>query len=104
MPIATRTFHVFVSSTIEDLKLERDALHRQVFLPLEQFWALGSFSSSQLIFDGVFPPNPASTTARRESALRNCVARKRFPRNPTSWYSWAIDMAGGPCQKKSTKV
>jgi NACHT domain- and WD repeat-containing protein len=28
MPIATRTFRVFVSSTFEDLKLERDALQR----------------------------------------------------------------------------
>jgi hypothetical protein len=31
MPIATRTFRVFVSSTFEDLKEERDALQRDVF-------------------------------------------------------------------------
>jgi WD40 repeat protein len=31
MPTATRTFRVFVSSTFEDLKAERDALQRQVF-------------------------------------------------------------------------
>ena len=31
MPIATRTFRVFVSSTFEDLKAERDALQRDVF-------------------------------------------------------------------------
>ena len=31
MPIATRTFRVFVSSTFEDLKAERDALQRGVF-------------------------------------------------------------------------
>jgi WD40 repeat protein len=31
MPIATRTFRVFVSSTFEDLKDERDALQREVF-------------------------------------------------------------------------
>lgn len=31
MPIATRTFRVFVSSTFEDLKAERDALERHVF-------------------------------------------------------------------------
>ena len=31
MPIATHTFRVFVSSTFEDLKLERDALQREVF-------------------------------------------------------------------------
>ena len=31
MPIATRTFRVFVSSTFEDLKAERDALQRHVF-------------------------------------------------------------------------
>jgi WD40 repeat protein len=31
MPIATRTFRVFVSSTFEDLKEERDALQREVF-------------------------------------------------------------------------
>jgi WD40 repeat protein len=31
MPIATRTFRVFVSSTFEDLKAERDALQREVF-------------------------------------------------------------------------
>ena len=31
MPIASRTFRVFVSSTFEDLKEERDALQRDVF-------------------------------------------------------------------------
>jgi len=31
MPIATRTFRVFVSSTFEDLKEERDALQREVW-------------------------------------------------------------------------
>jgi hypothetical protein len=31
MPFATRTFRVFVSSTFEDLKAERDALQRDVF-------------------------------------------------------------------------
>jgi len=31
MPVATRTFRVFVSSTFEDLKDERDALQRVVF-------------------------------------------------------------------------
>jgi WD40 repeat protein len=31
MPIATRTFRVFVSSTFEDLKAERDVLQREVF-------------------------------------------------------------------------
>ena len=31
MPIATRTFRVFISSTFEDLKEERDALQRDVF-------------------------------------------------------------------------
>ncbi|MGO4882317.1 MAG: AAA family ATPase [Bryobacteraceae bacterium] len=31
MPTATRTFRVFVSSTFEDLKEERDALQREVF-------------------------------------------------------------------------
>jgi hypothetical protein len=31
MPIATRTFRIFVSSTFEDLKAERDALQRHVF-------------------------------------------------------------------------
>ena len=31
MPIATRTFRVFVSSTFEDLKAERDALQRDAF-------------------------------------------------------------------------
>jgi hypothetical protein len=31
MPIATRTFRVFVSSTSEDLKAERNALQRDVF-------------------------------------------------------------------------
>src|ERR1019366_3636228 len=31
MPIATRTFRVFVSSTFEDLKEERNALQREVF-------------------------------------------------------------------------
>jgi len=31
MPTATRTFRVFVSSTFEDLKAERDALQRDVF-------------------------------------------------------------------------
>jgi len=31
MPTATRTFRVFVSSTFEDLKAERDALQREVF-------------------------------------------------------------------------
>ena len=31
MPIATRTFRVFVSSTFEDLKEERNALQRDVF-------------------------------------------------------------------------
>ena len=30
MPIATRTFRVFVSSTFEDLKEERNALQREV--------------------------------------------------------------------------
>jgi hypothetical protein len=31
MPVATRTFRVFVSSTFEDLKEERNALQREVF-------------------------------------------------------------------------
>jgi hypothetical protein len=31
MPIATRTYRVFVSSTFEDLKEERNALRRDVF-------------------------------------------------------------------------
>jgi WD40 repeat protein len=31
MPVASRTFRVFVSSTFEDLKEERDALQREVF-------------------------------------------------------------------------
>jgi hypothetical protein len=31
MPTATRTFRVFVSSTFEDLKAERDALQRDAF-------------------------------------------------------------------------
>src|SRR5579872_4504197 len=31
MPIATRTFRVFVSSTFEDLKAERDVLQREVW-------------------------------------------------------------------------
>jgi NACHT domain- and WD repeat-containing protein len=31
MPNATRTFRVFVGSTFEDLKAERDALRRAVF-------------------------------------------------------------------------
>ena len=36
MPIATRTFRVFVSSTFEDLKAERDALQREVFPKLRK--------------------------------------------------------------------
>jgi hypothetical protein len=31
MPVATRTIRVFVSSTFEDLKQEREALQRDVF-------------------------------------------------------------------------
>jgi len=31
MPIVTRTFRIFASSTFEDLKAERDALQREVF-------------------------------------------------------------------------
>jgi hypothetical protein len=41
MPIATRTFRVFVSSTFEDLKVERDALQREVFPKLRTLIALG---------------------------------------------------------------
>jgi WD40 repeat protein len=37
MPIATRTFRVFVSSTFEDLKAERDALQENVFPEVEKF-------------------------------------------------------------------
>ena len=36
MPTATRTFRVFVSSTFEDLKAERDALQRHVFPKLRK--------------------------------------------------------------------
>ena len=36
MPIASRTFRVFVSSTFEDLVEERDALQREVFPALRQ--------------------------------------------------------------------
>ncbi len=36
MPTATRTFRVFVSSTFEDLKAERDALQREVFPKLRR--------------------------------------------------------------------
>src|ERR1035437_6096785 len=36
MPIRTRTFRVFVSSTFEDLKAERDALQRDVFPKLRK--------------------------------------------------------------------
>jgi hypothetical protein len=37
MPTATRTFRVFVSSTFEDRKAERDALQRKVFPRLRKF-------------------------------------------------------------------
>jgi len=36
MPTATRTFRVFVSSSFEDLKAERDALQRDVFPKLRK--------------------------------------------------------------------
>ncbi len=36
MPVSVRTFRVFVSSTFEDLKAERDALQREVFPKLRQ--------------------------------------------------------------------
>src|SRR5580704_5369679 len=36
MPTATRTFRVFVSSTFEDLKTERDALQLEVFPKLRK--------------------------------------------------------------------
>jgi WD40 repeat protein len=36
MPVATRTFRVFVSSTFEDLEAERDALQAQVFPALRK--------------------------------------------------------------------
>ena len=36
MPTATRTFRVFVSSTFEDLKEERNALQREVFPKLQK--------------------------------------------------------------------
>ena len=36
MPVTTRTFRVFVSSTFEDLKEERDALQREVFPKLRK--------------------------------------------------------------------
>src|SRR5580704_3960823 len=36
MPTATRTFRVFVSSTFEDLKAERDVLQRDVFPKLRR--------------------------------------------------------------------
>lgn len=36
MPIATRTFRIFVSSTFEDLKEERDALQREVWPKLRR--------------------------------------------------------------------
>ncbi len=36
MPVATRTFRVFISSTFEDLKAERDALQREVFPKLRK--------------------------------------------------------------------
>src|SRR5712691_536729 len=37
MPTATRTFRVFVSSTFEDLKEERNVLQEKVFPKLEKF-------------------------------------------------------------------
>src|SRR5207248_2410540 len=36
MPLATRTFRVFISSTFEDLKVEREWLHQHVFRQLEK--------------------------------------------------------------------
>jgi hypothetical protein len=36
VPASTRTFRVFVSSTPEDLKAERDALQREVFPSLRR--------------------------------------------------------------------
>src|SRR5690348_8718588 len=39
MPTATRTFRVFVSSTFEDLKAERNALQQRVFPELVKFCA-----------------------------------------------------------------
>jgi hypothetical protein len=36
MPTATLTFRVFVSSTFEDLKAERDALQRDIFPKLRK--------------------------------------------------------------------
>ena len=36
MPIQTRTFRIFVSSTFADLKVERDALQREVFPKLRK--------------------------------------------------------------------
>lgn len=37
MPVSSRTFRVFVSSTFSDLHAERDALHRKVFPALQEF-------------------------------------------------------------------
>jgi len=37
MPKTTRTFRVFVSSTFEDLREERNALQEHVFPKLERF-------------------------------------------------------------------
>jgi NACHT domain- and WD repeat-containing protein len=39
MPIATRTFRVFVSSTFDDLKEERNALQKDVFPKLQELCA-----------------------------------------------------------------
>jgi len=36
MPLATRTFRVFISSTFEDLKVEREWLHQDVFREMEK--------------------------------------------------------------------
>ena len=43
MPIATRTFRIFLSSTFEDLKEERDTLQREVFRKLRAAWPRESF-------------------------------------------------------------
>jgi preprotein translocase subunit SecA len=44
MPIATCTFRVFVSSTFEDLKVERDALQGELWPKLRTLIALGRAS------------------------------------------------------------
>jgi Domain of unknown function (DUF4062) len=103
MPTATRTFRVFVSSTFEDLRAERDSLQEKVFPELAKFCSeKGARFPS--ICAGVCVRKLASIRRRWRFALPKSSAASGPESSPTSLSCWVTAMAGDRSQLGDSAV